>query len=382
MTVPESAYPQKPDRSQEANKTGKHILSLLLALVMIFGLTACAGTSSGHDTANKEAVYSETRIFTDDCGREVALPEEITAFVSSGPLSQAVLFAIAPEMLVGLAAEWGDTAEGIIPDGYFNLPYFGQLYGSANLNVEELATVGPQLIIDIGEAKSSLTEDMDALEAQTQIPSIHIEATLGTMPDAFRKLGDVLGRQEKGEELAQFCEQVYERTVSVMEKVGENKVRALYVFGEDGLNILANGSYHAELIDMLVDNIAVVDTPTAGGSGNEVTMEQIALWDPDFIMFGRGSICDTVSEKEAWKELSAISGKYYVEVPEGPLSWIGSPPSVQRYLGLIWLPALLYPEYCDYDVKADIMEYYRLFYGCVLTDEQYDALTADAFPKR
>ena len=46
----------------------------------------------------------------------------------------------------------------------------------------------------------------------------------------------------------------------------------------------------------------------------------------------------------------------------------GSPPSVQRYLGMIWLPVVLYPEYCDYDVKAEILEYYRLFYGCELSD--------------
>ena len=57
---------------------------------------------------------------------------------------------------------------------------------------------------------------------------------------------------------------------------------------------------------------------------------------------------------------------------------MGTPPSVQRYLALIWLTAQLYPQYCDYDVKAEVMEYYRLFYGCQLTDEQYDTLTAHA----
>ena len=58
---------------------------------------------------------------------------------------------------------------------------------------------------------------------------------------------------------------------------------------------------------------------------------------------------------------------------------MGSPPSVQRYLGLIWLTAALYPEYCDYDVKTEITEYYELFYGCTLTEAQYAALTAHAF---
>ena len=32
-----------------------------------------------------------------------------------------------------------------------------------------------------------------------------------------------------------------------------------------------------------------------------------------------------------------------------------------------------------YDVKAEICAFYRLFYGCELTDAQYDTLTAGAF---
>ena len=91
-----------------------------------------------------------TRIFTDDAGRDVEIPAEITRIVPSGPLAQIVLFAIAPEMFVGLAAKWSDAAQGIIPQEAFDLPYFGQLYGSADLNVEELALAGPQIIIDVG----------------------------------------------------------------------------------------------------------------------------------------------------------------------------------------------------------------------------------------
>ena len=351
----------------------KKIISLLLAVVLVCSLTACAEkqiqTPSG----------TETRHYTDDCGRTVELPQEICSVVASGPLSQIILYAIAPEMLVGLADKWDDSARGIIPDEYFELPYFGQLYGSDSLNVEELAVAAPQLILDIGEAKRSTAEDMDALQAQTQIPSVHIEATLATMPDAFRTLGGILGKEEKGEALAQFCERVYNRTVSIMEQVGDNKVNALYILGEDGLNVLANGSYHSELIDLLTNNLAVVDNPAGKGSGNEVTMEQIALWNPDLILFAPGSIYETAAEREAWKELAAIRTGNYIEVPEAPYNWLGMPPSVQRYLGLIWLTAALYPQYCDYDVKAEILEYYALFYGCALTDGQYDALTANAF---
>lgn len=348
----------------------KRLMALLQALILLCGIVM---------NVSAETEQTGRRVFTDDCGREVRIPDEITVIVPSGPLSQIVLYAIAPEMFVGLADRFGSAAKGFIPESFFELPCFGQLYGSASLNVEALAAAGPQLVIDVGEAGRSVAEDMDELEALTGIPSVHIEASLASMPEAFRKLGSLLKKEEKGEALAKFCEKVYARTLSVMDRVGDDKVRALYILGDKGLNVLAKGSYHAELIDLITDNLAITDTPAGKGSGNEVSLEQIALWDPDFILFSPDSIFGTVRERAVWRELTAVKSGNYAEVPAGPHNWMGTPPAVQRYLGMIWLTALLYPEYCDYDVKADILEYYELFYGCALTDEQYSALTARAF---
>ena len=358
----------------------KNVLSLLLSLALLLGFAACGETAAAVPAGASDSVAM--RIFTDDCERAVEIPAEISSIVASGPLTQIVLLAIAPEMLAGLADEPGDVTRSYIPEELYSLPYFGQLYDSANLNVEALAAAGPQLVIDVGEAKKSTVEDMDNLQALTQIPSVHIEATPETMPQAFRRLGSLLGKEEKAEELALFCEEVYSRTVDIMAKVGDNKVRALYVLGENGLNVMAKGSYHAGIFDLLTDNLAVVENPTVKGLGNAVTMEQIALWNPDFVLFAPDSIFATAAEEPAWKEINAIRNRNYLEVPATPYNWMGTPPSVQRYLGLIWLTAELYPAYCDYDVEAEIMEYYELFYGCELTAEQYAVLTANAFGEK
>ena len=343
----------------------KNLIALLLAAMMLLTTCACA--------------LGETMVFTDDVGREVTVPTDITRLVVSGPLPQIYLYAIAPDMLVGLASRFYESAEGIIPEEHINLPYFGQLYGSANLNIEELAKADPQVIIDMGEPKKSIVEDLDGLEAQTTIPALFIQSTLETAPDAYRKLGKLLGREEAAEEIAVFLEKVYTRTTAILEKVGENRKQILYITGDEGHNVLARTSYQAELIDMLTDNIAVVENPVSKGTGNEVTMEQIMLWDPEFIIFAPDSVYDKVATDDTWSKLTAVANGEYIKTPQGPHNWLGSPPSVQQYLGLIWLTSVLYPEYCDYDVKADVTEFYRLFYHCELTDAQYDALTEGAF---
>lgn len=352
----------------------KRIVSTLLVLVMLICMTSC-----GVNNPNAKDSQTDVVTFTDDVGRQVQVPAEISRIVPSGPLAQMILFAIAPDMFVGLASKWPASAQGIIDQKYLDLPYLGQLYGSADLNVEELALANPQLIIDIGAEKGSVAEDMDKLQQQTTIPTVFIDSTLETMPQTYRTLGKLLGREEKGEELAQFCERVYARTESIMKQVGDQKVNALYILGEEGLNVIAKNSYHAELLDMLTNNLAVVENPVSKGSGNAVSMEQIALWNPDFIIFGPDSIYETVDELAAWSEINAIVNHNYVEVPDIPHNWMSMPPAVQRYLGLIWLTAELYPDYCDYDVKAEIMAYYKLFYGYVLTEEQYNTITANAF---
>lgn len=367
----------------------KKLISLLLTLAIVLSMAACGASPAPTEAATEaatEEVFSgaettvrEDFVFVDDCGREVEVPGEISRIVPTGPLSQIILYTIAPDMFVGIASKWAETAKGLVPEEYLNLTYFGQLYNTANLNVEELALADPQLIIDVGQAMSTGTEDMDNLQEQVNIPTLYISASLETAPEAYRKLGKLLNREEKAEQLAQFCERIYAQTLDVMEKVGDNKANCLYVLGEKGLSVLAKDSFHSELIDMLTNNVAVVDNPSSKGSGNEVTMEQIALWNPDYVLFAPDSIYDTVQEMDTWTEISAIQNGNYIKIPEGPHNWIGTPPSVQRYLGLIWLTAQLYPEYCDYDAEAQVYEYYKLFYDCELTAEQFETLTANAY---
>ena len=154
----------------------------------------------------------------------------------------------------------------------------------------------------------------------------------------------------------------------------------LYCLGDKGLNVIAEGSYHAETINLMADNLAELPEVVSSGLGNEVDLEQIMVWDPDVIIFAPDTIYDTVADNSSWQQLTAISTGNYYKTPYGPYGWLSSPPSVQRYLGMLWLGALLYPDYCEYDLQAEVTEYYKLFYQCELTQEMYDALMAGALP--
>jgi len=250
------------------------------------------------------------------------------------------------------------------------------------LNLEVLAAANPQVIIDIGEKKATTVEDMDKIMDQVGIPTIFIEATTETMPAAYEKLGELLGMKKEAKTLSAYCEEIYSGTKKTMEQIGEaGKVNILYCLGVSGQNVIAKGSFHGEVIDLMTNNMAVVENVSGKGNGNEVSMEQIIQWNPDYIIFAPGSIYATVKDDAVWKNLKAIQSGNYYEVPFGPYNWLGFPPSVNRYMGMTWLGELLYPEEFDYDLYQEAKRHYKLFYHCDLTQEMYDALMKNALSR-
>ena len=355
-------------------KKTQRLLALLLALAMTLSLAACGAQKT---LTEDENTAPETRVFTDSVGREVTVPAQIDQVAVSGPMAQIVLFALCPDKLVGISNAWDESAAQYLDTEYYNLPLLGQLYGGkGELNLETLLESGAQVVIDVGEAKGSIVEDLDALQEQTTIPFVHIDAALATMDETYTLLGDLLGMPDEAKTLADYCRSTYDRALTIADSV--EKANLLYITGDAGLNVIAQGAYHAEVIDLLSNNLAAVDDPSSKGTGNEVDMEQILNWNPDVILFAPDSIYDTVAGDAAWQGVTAIQNGAYYEVPMGPYNWMGFPPSVQRLLGMLWMAKVLYPEAADYDLYTEAAEYFKLFYHCDLTREQYDALVANS----
>ncbi|MDR1217684.1 MAG: hypothetical protein LBJ99_03750, partial [Oscillospiraceae bacterium] len=92
-----------------------------------------------------------------------------------------------------------------------------------------------------------------------------------------------------------------------------------------------------------------------------------------------GSVYGDVANDPTWSGLRAIRGGRYYETPASPYNWMGSPPSINRYLGMLWLTSVIYPDYADYDLYEEVREYYSLFYGYDLSRDELEALTAGLY---
>jgi len=345
----------------------QRLLAFFLILCLCLPLAAC-GKKQGYDPL--EGV--ETRVITDSAGRQMEIPTDIRRVAPSGSTAQMILMPIAYDLLAGLSSSPSTAQMPYFPEEVRYLPTFGQFYGSkANLNMESLIDARPQIIIDLGDAKDTIADDMDRIQKQTGIPTVFIEADLDDMADAYRMLGDILNRADTAEPLAQFIEKTVSMARENSAKIPENqRLSVLFGTGSTGLACNAAGSVQADVIDLVGAVNAIIPQEVSNrGGGTTVSLEEVYAVEPDVILLSTGGPYDTLAQGE-WAGLTAVQNGRYYEIPGLPYDWMSSPPSVNRVLGIWWLGNLLYPELYDYDMVQVAREYYGLFWHYDLTEEE------------
>ena len=307
--------------------------------------------------------------FTDSLGRDFQLPDHLERIVPSGNLAQLVLHSIAPDRITGWSSEISGSAKEYFVQDTVNLPVFGTFYGKkANLNKEALMSASPDVVIDMGEIKGTPEEmaaELDDLQNDILIPVIFIEAYLDNMPQVFRTLGMLLDEEKKGEALAGYAEEALQMADDARAAITD-PVTVYYSSSDDGLDAIATGNFHGEVIEKIGAKNVV---PSAFGESNSaVSMEQLYIWDPDVILLSEKEAYDEATTDDMWSMLRAVEeGRVYL-IPAEPYSFIDAPPATNRIIGIYWLGNLLYPELYPVDIVEKTKEFYSLYYSHDLSD--------------
>lgn len=343
------------------------ILCLFLAAVLFCGTAA-----------------ADDRVFTDSLGREVMLPAEVTNVAPSGSLAQIVLYSFGEENFVTISSALKEGERHFLADRLDTLPVTGSMFGSkATMNPEEIIAmdkkVGIDVIIDVGEPKKNMAEQMDDIQEKTSVPFVFItQSTLDSIADSYLTLGEMLGQEERGEELAEYLGGIVSMYEENMEKIGDDKVSAIYVTKIDGnaVNLLGHNSYHAEILDGIADNIAP-EAVAGSGLGDQYTMEDIFQMNPDYIIVSGSGLFDhdyynEIMGSEMWAALPAVQEGRVIEAPaDAPWAWMGNPPASHRLISILWLGNIFYPDVFDYDLEEKVKEFYSMFYNYELSNEEY-----------
>lgn len=339
-------------------------MALICVIVVFF--TAIVYAQAAVEASGATNVL--TRTFVDDLGREVVLPSEISRIAPSGSNAQVIVFQLAPEKLVGLASKLGQEEKSIYPEYTHDLPAFGTLYGKkANLNKETLILADPDVVIDVGDIKGSVEQmagELDDVSKDVGVPVIFIEANMDNYPEVFRKLGKLLGFEERGEQLARY----YEDAVAEIEKYSTGKKPTVYITSSnDGLEAIIAGKSHAQCAEKA--GAEVVVTSSLANSNGSISPETLYQLDPEYIFAYTEEGYRTITTASDWAGLQAVSNGNVYLVPSMPHGFIDSPVCSNRIIGLWYLASVFYPQ-AGIDIVERTREFYRLFYRADITEPQ------------
>jgi iron complex transport system substrate-binding protein len=190
-------------------------------------------------------------------------------------------------------------------------------------------------------------------------------------PDVFLFLGKLLGRQERTTRLAAYCRNTLSETRSALSRIPlKRRLKVYYAEDADGLSTECDDSIHAELFKIAGDgNVHRCNTTNHMGM-EKVSLEQVMLYNPDAIVAQEKVFFDKVLKDPAWAAVNAVKERRVFLTPRLPFNWVDRPPSFMRILGVKWLMNSLYPIDYRIDIVKEAVEFYKLFLGVDVQDQE------------
>lgn len=348
----------------------------LLSASMLFNTSAAtimAVESAQESESKTEQTQDVDKIeFTDDLGRVVEIPREIKKVLSSGPPSQMVLYSLVPEKMVGWNTKPKEKALAFLPSEANDMAEVGSVFAKGNkINTEEVVKLAPEVIIDLGQRKKNIEQQLDELQNTTGVPVLFFDGGIEDMPALYEKLGKLFNI-DTTKEVAWLNE-----TIAMAQKhreAVESKPTTYFLAsGDNGLNSSPKGGFAAEVPDYIgLQNVFALEGSETV-NWQDVSGEQVAEWHPDTVIFANDAAYEHRNE-EPWVSLDAAKNNRLYDVPNAPFGWLSG--SVNKMLGIRWLGNLYYPELYDLDMVKEAQEFYKLFYHYDLTEEQARELMA------
>lgn len=305
----------------------------------------------------------------------------VTRIFPAGPPAAILLHTLAPDLLAGWPGRPPGPAEAaFLPPEAAALPDIGRLTGRDNsANIEAVLARRPDLVLDYGSIGPVYQDLAARVRAQTGLPMLLLDGALARIPEAYRQFGAAIGRVEAAEARAQAAERILEAaSASAAALRARGRPRVLYVRGPRGLETGLAGSINTEILEFAgAENVAA--SALGAGSLAQIGLEQVLAWNPDWIIAIHPAFPAHPQADPVWSSLPAIRRGRLALAPALPFGWVDFPPSVNRLLGLLWLPVLFGLRPRDGLAEA-VAAFHALFYHHRPSAAQVAALLAPALP--
>ena len=318
----------------------------------------------------------------DAAGRVAVLPVRIGRVFPAGPPASILMWSVAPDLLAGWPGRGPRPAElDFLAPEAAALPAVGRLTGRDNTaNVEAVLAQRPDLVLDYGSVGATYVSLADRVREQTGLPVLLLDGRLPRIPETFRLLGEILDRRDAAEARASAASRLLAEAEDAAATLrARGRPRVLYVRGPRGGETGTAGSITTEIIESTgAENVAAGGGPGAGSLA-PLSAEQALAWDPDWVIGIHPDFPAYARQDPVWRSLRAVRDGRLALAPSLPYGWVDFPPSVNRLLGLAWLPVLFGARPAD-GLAARVSDLYALLFHRTPEPAQVEALLRSALP--
>ncbi|GGP25776.1 cobalamin-binding protein [Silvimonas amylolytica] len=230
----------------------------------------------------------------DDNGTVIELPQPAHRVITLAPHATELVAALAPETIVAV-----DTASDY-PDLVKKLPKVADFQ---SLNVEAILAARPDLVI-VWDSQA-VNQSIAQLQRQHIPVFVSRPQTPADVGSSLRRLGSLLGRDAKADELANAQALRYQQLLSQYQRA--RPVRVYLQVSENPLLSLSRRSF---LGQMLADCGATSPYANARGEAPQVSTEAVLAFAPELML--TTGLKSTLDIWKAWPQIPAVKNNRLV----------------------------------------------------------------------
>ena len=318
------------------------------------------------------------RVLTDQLGRQVTLPDQVTRVVVLQHQTLNLLVQLdAVDDVVGILSSWEKqlgTKFARFSPRLDTLPTPGDL---TQVNMESLLAEHPQVVFVANYAPQEMIKQIESAgipvvavslrkdrpgEQDKLNPAMADEETAYNegLKEGIRLVAAVVNRQAQGEAMIKYAfdsrRQVADR---LKDLPADHRVR-VYMANPD-LTTYGSGKYTG----LMMQHAGALNVAAATVKGfKQVSMEQVLAWNPEviFVQDRYPEVVQQIYQDPAWHSVAAVKQHRIFLMPEYAKAW-GYPMPEALAIGELWMAKQLYPQrFADVDMNQRADDYYQRFY--------------------
>lgn len=340
----------------------KKLIIIMMLFSVLLGTAACG----------RETVINGREI-TDCAGRTVTIPSEPQKIATLDPLAALSV------IMYGYGDRMPATVNGVQRDVLLHaicpeLKDAKAVKAEGSVNAEEVLALGCDLMFV--KEDMYLSEKERAKLDNMGIPYLVIAyESIEQQQDAVRMIGDALNCMDEAELYLQY----YNKQLDyVKEKVAEIPLEerpTVYHSFNEALRTDSPISLGADWIKATgLRNVVTEDALTFSEQNYYTSLEQIYVWQPDYILCNETGTPDYIMANAKWAELNAVKNNHVLQVPIGASRW-GHNNSLETILAIQWTVKALYGDYfSELDIRAEVDYFYETFFEHEIADDEYEKI--------